>query len=349
MYPSLSHISLKSSAAPVNKPAQSAPVSQSSSYSALYTSPPPFASRPVADLPAATPNHSSSSGAVKPSGSLYPQVAKVNGAQGQGMSQLGKPAIAPSVASSYGAYGNEPLQPPPAVLAAETQASGEVTGPGRGMPNEIQPLPPPVPTPGLARVHFPVVLIKQFLERAKENTLANIETAAVLAGERCGGEYFITHMVFPKQKGSSDNVETEGEEELIEWQAQNRVIIMGWIHTHPTQSCFLSSIDLHCQFGYQVMVPEALAIVCAPSYGRTGIFSLTQLGMKVVGNCKLTRFHPHNPDTGLYLDTTHVTMHYPQSHPSHNPDLSRALMQDPAKCKLLRFDGVEVTDLRATK
>ncbi len=36
------------------------------------------------------------------------------------------------------------------------------------------------------------------------------------------------------------------------------------IHTHPTQSCFMSSMDLHTHVAYQQMLPEAIAIVCAP-------------------------------------------------------------------------------------
>ena len=39
--------------------------------------------------------------------------------------------------------------------------------------------------------------------------------------------------------------------------------VVGWIHTHPTQSAFLSSVDLHMQYSYQQMLPEALAIVCS--------------------------------------------------------------------------------------
>lgn len=40
---------------------------------------------------------------------------------------------------------------------------------------------------------------------------------------------------------------------------------LGWIHTHPTQTCFLSSIDVHTQCGYQTMLDEAVAIVMAPT------------------------------------------------------------------------------------
>lgn len=39
---------------------------------------------------------------------------------------------------------------------------------------------------------------------------------------------------------------------------------LGWVHTHPTQSCFLSSIDIHTQCGYQSMLDESIAIVMAP-------------------------------------------------------------------------------------
>ncbi|KAF9587059.1 hypothetical protein IFM89_039745 [Coptis chinensis] len=34
--------------------------------------------------------------------------------------------------------------------------------------------------------------------------------------------------------------------------------------THPSQSCFMSSIDLHTHYSYQIMLPEAVAIVMAP-------------------------------------------------------------------------------------
>lgn len=32
---------------------------------------------------------------------------------------------------------------------------------------------------------------------------------------------------------------------------------VGWIHTHPAFDCFLSSVDMHNQFGYQVK-PSAM-------------------------------------------------------------------------------------------
>lgn len=40
------------------------------------------------------------------------------------------------------------------------------------------------------------------------------------------------------------------------------------------------------------MMPEALAIVCAPKYSNE-IFKLTNMGLDVVGKCTQLGFHPH--------------------------------------------------------
>lgn len=42
------------------------------------------------------------------------------------------------------------------------------------------------------------------------------------------------------------------EEEIFEAQDSRGLYPLGWIHTHPTQTCFLSSIDVHTHCGYQV-------------------------------------------------------------------------------------------------
>lgn len=36
--------------------------------------------------------------------------------------------------------------------------------------------------------------------------------------------------------------------------------------THPTQTAFLSSVDLHTHCSYQMMLPESIAIVCSPKF-----------------------------------------------------------------------------------
>ncbi|ONK72870.1 uncharacterized protein A4U43_C04F24260, partial [Asparagus officinalis] len=57
---------------------------------------------------------------------------------------------------------------------------------------------------------------------------------------------------------------TTNEEEIFEFQDKQSLFTLGWIHTHPTQSCFMSSIDVHTHYSYQIMLPEAIAIVMAP-------------------------------------------------------------------------------------
>ncbi|KAJ0095411.1 hypothetical protein Patl1_16130 [Pistacia atlantica] len=104
------------------------------------------------------------------------------------------------------------------------------------------------------------------------------------------------------------------------------VFFISVFQTHPSQSCFMSSIDLHTHYSYQVMVPEAFAIVVAPtdssrqifiartwflilinccrvphtktsicmSLRSSGIFRLTDPGgMSVLKNCQENEFHPH--------------------------------------------------------
>jgi STAM-binding protein len=101
--------------------------------------------------------------------------------------------------------------------------------------------------------------------------------------------------ILPKQNGTANTVVTASEEELINLQIEcvapvsaaqlfsnqsihvqprttaslwcaflsdfrNDLVTLGWIHTHPSQDCFLSSVDLHTQFSYQIMIPESVAI-----------------------------------------------------------------------------------------
>ncbi|XP_043694758.1 AMSH-like ubiquitin thioesterase 2 [Telopea speciosissima] len=92
------------------------------------------------------------------------------------------------------------------------------------------------------------------------------------------------------------------------------MILMGNVQTHPSQSCFMSSIDLHTHYSYQIMLPEAIAIVMAPKDGsRThGIFRLTTPGgMSVIRQCQQRGFHPHEqPPDGrpIYDHCTDVYM-----------------------------------------
>ncbi|RDX87413.1 AMSH-like ubiquitin thioesterase 3 [Mucuna pruriens] len=191
--------------------------------------------------------------------------------------------------------------------------------------NIKQPLPPPVlaqvypehapippskvadPRPGPAKsshdsghgpttyqhLHIPIKMMEDFLRLASENTRKNLETCGVLAGSLC---------------------QTLNEEEIFEVQDSLSLFPLGWIHTHPSQTCFMSSVDLHTHYSYQIMLPEAIAIVMAPTDTTSphGIFHLSDPGgVSVIRNCQQRGFHPHEePSDGssIYEHCSHVYM-----------------------------------------
>ncbi|XP_069652668.1 AMSH-like protease isoform X2 [Haliaeetus albicilla] len=144
----------------------------------------------------------------------------------------------------------------------------------------------------LRGVILPRDLCHKFLLLAEANTTHN--------------EFTITHVVVPKQSAGPDYCDMENVEELFGIQDQYDLLTLGWIHTHPTQTAFLSSVDLHTHCSYQLMLPEAIAIVCSPKHNDTGIFRLTNAGMLEVSACKKKGFHPHTKDPRLFNPCTHV-------------------------------------------
>ncbi|GAA5807894.1 hypothetical protein MFLAVUS_001274 [Mucor flavus] len=154
----------------------------------------------------------------------------------------------------------------------------------------------------LRKLLLPKGLQSKFLSIAGNNTRNKIETCGILAGTLKNNILKITTLIIPKQTGTPDTCTTENEEDLFDIQDKHDLLTFGWIHTHPTQSCFLSSVDLHTHCSYQLMLPEAIAIVCAPAHNPNfGIFRLTDPpGLDVISNCKKTpAFHPH-PDLPIY-------------------------------------------------
>lgn len=155
----------------------------------------------------------------------------------------------------------------------------------------------------LRTIFLPPDLRHRFLSIALPNTRANLETCGILCGTLISNALFISKLVIPDQESTSDTCETINESELFDYVDGEDLMVLGWIHTHPTQTCFMSSRDLHTHGGYQVMMPESIAIVCAPSKGDWGVFRLTDPpGMNTVLNCTQTGlFHPH-VETNIYTD-----------------------------------------------
>ncbi|NWI05471.1 STABP protein, partial [Tichodroma muraria] len=118
----------------------------------------------------------------------------------------------------------------------------------------------------LRQVIVPRELCQKFLQLADANTVRGVETCGILCGKLMRNEFTVTHVIVPKQLGGPDSCTTENEEELFVIQDQHGLVTLGWIHTHPTQTAFLSSVDLHTHCSYQLMLPESIAIVCSPKY-----------------------------------------------------------------------------------
>lgn len=120
----------------------------------------------------------------------------------------------------------------------------------------------------LRTVFLPPSLRISFLSLALPNTRANLETCGILCGTLISNAFFISKLVIPDQESTSDTCETVNEDKLFDYVDGEDLMVLGWIHTHPTQTCFMSSRDLHTHAGYQAMMPESIAIVCAPSKGE---------------------------------------------------------------------------------
>ena len=113
-------------------------------------------------------------------------------------------------------------------------------------------------------IFLPDRLRGDFLRIASQNTRKGLEMCGILCGTSVNNALFVSCLVIPKQTCTTDTCETDNEEDVMEFCMREDLMVFGWIHTHPTQTCFMSSRDLHTQSGYQVMMPESIAIVCAP-------------------------------------------------------------------------------------
>lgn len=161
-------------------------------------------------------------------------------------------------------------------------------------------------------LHVSTHLMDTFMRIAEDNTRKNLETCAILAGEMRKGVFLVTTLIVPKQTATSNSVTATNEEEIFDEQDSRQLFSLGWIHTHPRQACFLSSIDLHTHCAYQTMLEEAVAIVMAPTDQRQkyGIFQLTTPeGLRMIQQCTKDGFHPHDePGNGkpIYEHSRHV-------------------------------------------
>ncbi|KAL9161256.1 hypothetical protein ABFS82_07G008800 [Erythranthe guttata] len=209
-------------------------------------------------------------------------------------------------------------QPSPPPVLAKVQPEVRPISPSRVA--DPRPGPPKISEDGppgsncYQDLHIPMKILDEFLRLAQKNTKKNLETCGVLAGSLRNRVFCITTLIIPKQESTSDSCETLNEEEIYDVQEKRSLFPLGWIHTHPSQTCFMSSVDLHTHYSYQVMLPEAIAIVMAPTDKSSphGIFHLSDPGgVSVIRHCQQRGFHPHEePEDGtpIYEHCSHVYM-----------------------------------------
>jgi len=161
-------------------------------------------------------------------------------------------------------------------------------------------------TSSMRKVLVPQDLISTFLRIAKVNSDRGIETLGTLGGSLRNNRLVISHLVIPRQTGKSDSCTMEGLEDVWDVHDRENIIFLGWIHTHPEYDVFLSSVDMHNQYEWQHMLPEAVAIVCSIKFNKTGFLSLTEAGLQEIGRCDQVNFHPHSKEPPLFEDATHV-------------------------------------------
>lgn len=220
----------------------------------------------------------------------------------------------PVVSLSVAAPGmrGEPLESPPSPTEAPVDTLAQAPWPV-AEPEHPMSLRPAMPartvperqTRGTLRpVRLPRSLPTIFLACAEAQLAADMETCGLLLGH-ADSVLCVTHLLIPPQNGTSVSCYAEGEEQVLAYQMEHDLITLGWIHTHPTQTCFLSSLDLHTQASYQALLPEAIAVVCAPLHEPSvGVYRLTQpSGLQYVLQCTDKEpFHPHEKEASLYME-----------------------------------------------
>ncbi|KZV24424.1 AMSH-like ubiquitin thioesterase 2 [Dorcoceras hygrometricum] len=170
----------------------------------------------------------------------------------------------------------------------------------------------PAASKHLKDIHMATRLMEDFLDLASDNTSKNLETCGVLGAFLESETFYVTNLTIPKQEATSNSCQTVHEEEIYSIQNEESLLPIGWIHTHPSQTCFMSSVDLHTQYIYQVMLPEAVGIVMAPTdtSRKFGVFRLSEPdGMRILKECKEKGFHSHaEPDNGtpIYEECSNI-------------------------------------------
>jgi len=210
----------------------------------------------------------------------------------------------------YSSLPSAPAPPPPPPLTSspvpEIDRASKPAATQSQAPEFDRTVKPAASSGGLRRVVMPGDLTDKFLSIARTNSGKGLETLGTLGGSLSNNRLVVSHLLIPKQVGKSDSCTMEGLEDVWDTHDKENIIFMGWIHTHPAYSVFLSSVDMHNQYEWQHMLPEAVATVCSIKDNEVGHLRLSESGMLDIGDCPLTNFHPHRQQPPLWEVAQHV-------------------------------------------
>ncbi|KAJ6603410.1 hypothetical protein DFH09DRAFT_1019349 [Mycena vulgaris] len=127
--------------------------------------------------------------------------------------------------------------------------------------------------PRLRTVVLPQATLPLFPSIASANSAWNLKTCGLLLGTR---RVFIFPSLFP-QHTTSDTCPMSMEEGVLGFTEERGPISDGYIHTHLTQSCFMSSVDLHTHASFQRMPLKSFAVMSAPKGSQSPPFSHSQV------------------------------------------------------------------------
>ncbi|KAK9888220.1 hypothetical protein WA026_000487 [Henosepilachna vigintioctopunctata] len=150
----------------------------------------------------------------------------------------------------------------------------------------------------------------EFSHLSFKNMKKNVETVGYLAGKEVHEqEFVVTHLILPEQFGYSDFFKVKDSHMLIRYLEHYDLLILGWIHSHPSTSPFLSSSDMHYQSIFQSVLPEAVAIVYSSVDMKSTIFNLTpNHGLGFILSCRKKGFHVHPTNPPIVMVSQHAVI-----------------------------------------
>jgi len=85
---------------------------------------------------------------------------------------------------------------------------------------------------GLREIEVDGEIFDGFMYAAHSNTIREIETCGILCGKlkRDESGFTVTHLIIPKQTGTTDTCATTNEDEIFEYQMKHDLLTLGWIH-----------------------------------------------------------------------------------------------------------------------